>query len=78
MPKKKKKKKPCPHTTRMFIPREDDPSVLVDLCLLCDEIQGVTYTGDPELEEIGASLGDPEGDEWDEHYDEWFDELGWD
>jgi hypothetical protein len=66
------KKKACPHTSRMFVPHEDDPNTLVDLCLLCHRVMGTTGPGDPELEAIGDSLGDPEGDEWDDFY-EWDD-----
>lgn len=58
----------CPHTRRMFVPREGDPEVMADVCLLCHQVLGSTYPGDPELADIGDSLGDPEGDEWDEFY----------
>jgi len=52
----------------MFVPSEDDPDVMADVCLLCNTVLGVVIPGDPELEEIGDSLGDPEGDEWDRFY----------
>jgi len=51
----------------MFVPSEDDPDVMADVCLLCKTVLGVVTPG-AELEEIGDSLGDSEGDEWDRFY----------
>jgi hypothetical protein len=44
----------------MFVPKEDDPEVMAQLCLQCHEILSVVFPGDGELEDIGHSLGDPD------------------
>jgi hypothetical protein len=46
----------------MFVPTEDDPDVMAQICLQCHEILAVVGPDDPELEEIGHSLGDPDPD----------------
>jgi hypothetical protein len=62
-----KKPKPCQHRRRIFVPHQDDPRYLADICISCQSLMGWTGPGDPELELIGDSLGDPEGDdEWDD------------
>lgn len=64
----------CPHTSRVFVPKEDDPDVMLDVCLQCGEIQGVSTPDD--LEELGASLGDPdEDDDWQDDWTDWHDAL---
>jgi hypothetical protein len=53
----------------MAVPSEDDPDTMAMLCLLCHQILEVF--GPEDLAEEGHSLGDPEGDEWDEKLGEW-------
>jgi hypothetical protein len=44
----------------MFVPSEDDPDVMAQICLQCDTILAVVDPLDGELEDIGHSLGDPD------------------
>ncbi len=54
--------KRCKHTTQVFVPSEDDPEVMAQICLNCHEVLAVVEPDDGELEDIGHSLGDPEED----------------
>ena len=56
---------PCDHRRRMFVPVEGEGDLMADVCLKCDAVLEIY---DDDLEEEGGSLGDPEGDEWDELY----------
>ncbi len=53
----------CDHRTRMFVPSEDDPELMADLCLKCHKVLGFSGPDDPELAEIGDGLGDPDPEE---------------
>jgi len=59
----------CQHKSGMAVPSEDDPRQMAMLCLQCHTV--VDTFGPEALGEIGESLGDPEGDEWDEKAEEW-------
>lgn len=54
------KKAPCKHTSQMFVPSEDNPEVMAQVCLQCHQILAVIVPDDGELEDIGHSLGDPD------------------
>jgi hypothetical protein len=54
----------CEHRSQIFVPHEDDPDVLVQMCLNCGSALGVTHPDDPELEDIGHSLGDPDEEDY--------------
>ena len=49
----------CRHRTVVFVPHEDDPAIMVQLCVNCSEVLGVAMPYDGEIEDIGDSLGDP-------------------
>jgi hypothetical protein len=54
----------CEHRKQMFVPSEDDPEVMAQICLQCHEILAVAYPDDGELEAIGDSLGDPDEEDY--------------
>lgn len=50
----------CEHRRQVFIPHEDDPSVMVQVCVNCSKVLSIAAPGDAEIEAIGHSLGDPD------------------
>ena len=49
----------CRHRTVIFVPHEDDPDVMVQVCVNCSKVLSVATPYDGEIEDIGHSLGDP-------------------
>ncbi len=50
----------CQHTKQVFVPSEDDPEVMAQVCRQCHAILAVVDPLDGEIESIGHSLGDPD------------------